>query len=322
VYLRDKEGPFTVKAGEPPPGLERLREEAEPRDAGSSRGRVWDFPASERGDSVFGPLHPECAAPLVGRDGVPAGLLVLGPRLSEEPYSRDDKRLLESVTSQAGTALDNIRLGEQIAEKIETERRTSRETEIAREVQLRLLPQWTPDLKTMEVAAHCIQARSVGGDFFDFLNLGESRVGFVLADVSGKGVHAALFFAIYNDATRDLTFSNCGHNPPMLLRCGGAVDRLEATATVIGLFEEWECGVGQVSLEDGDLLAVFSDGVSEAMRKEEEFGEARLLEALRSEAGRPPGEMLERILDQVQEFSAGALSDDLTLLIARARPVH
>jgi sigma-B regulation protein RsbU (phosphoserine phosphatase) len=87
------------------------------------------------------------------RDGAQAGLLVLGARLSEEPYSRDDKRLLASVASQAGTALDNILLGEQIAEKIEAERRIAREMEIARQVQLRVLPQRTPELRTLEVAA-------------------------------------------------------------------------------------------------------------------------------------------------------------------------
>ncbi len=365
VYLRDKDGRFVVVAGESHGELEWLPADVKPPDVGLLRGRVWDFPKLERADSAFASFHPECAAPVLGRDGALAGLLVLGPRLSEEPYSREDKRLLESVTSQAGTALDNIRLGEQIAEKIEAERKTAREMEIARQVQLRLLPQRTPELRALEVAARCIQARSVGSGFYDFLDLGDGRAGFVLADVSGKGVHAAhlvanrqahlrsfaaamplepqrvleqvnrtlcsstaaqhyatLFFAIYNDATRHLTFSNFGHNPPMLLRRGGAVDRLEATATVLGLFERWECSVGRVSMEAGDLLAVFSDGVSEAMRKEEEFGEARLLEALRSEAGRPAGEMVERILDQVQEFSAGVLSDDLTLLIARARPVH
>ncbi len=365
VYLRDGEGRLVAEAGDAPRELEQLPADRRPRDAAASSACIWEIPEGAAEDSVFSSLHPECAVQMLGSDGALAGLLVLGARLSEEPYSGEDKRLLASVASQAGTALDNIRLGEQIAAKIEAERRTAREMEIARQVQLRLLPQRTPELRTLEVAARCIQARSVGGDYYDFLDFGESRAGLVLADVSGKGVHAALlvanlqaslrslaaamtddparmleqvnrtlwsstaaqhyatmFFAIYNDAVRELIYSNCGHNPPMLVRQGGAVERLEATATVVGLFERWICDTGRVRMAPGDLLAVFSDGVSEAMRGEEEFGEARLLEALRSEIGRPAGEMVERILAQVQEFSAGVLSDDLTLLIARARPVH
>ena len=99
------------------------------------------------------------------------------------------------MASQAGTALENIRLAEEIADRRDRELRTAREMEIAKEVQTRLLPQAPPPSETWECAARCIQARQVGGDYFDFLDLGEGRVGFVLADVSGKGVYAALLMA-------------------------------------------------------------------------------------------------------------------------------
>ncbi len=90
--------------------------------------------------AVLAPLHSGCLVPMLGRDGRLVGLLALGPRLSEEPYSGEDKRLLASVASQAGMALENFRLAEDIAEKLEAERRTTREMEIAKEVQTRLLP--------------------------------------------------------------------------------------------------------------------------------------------------------------------------------------
>jgi serine phosphatase RsbU (regulator of sigma subunit) len=290
--------------------------------------------------------------------------------MSEEPYSGEDKRLLASVAGQVGMALENFRLAENIAEKLETERRAAREMEIAKDVQTRLLPQAAPELKTLECAGRCLQAWRVGGDYYDFLELGSDQVGLVLADVSGKGVHAALlmanlqahlrslsgltrgaaermtpldlvttlqqvnrivwkstaaqhyatlFFGLYDDLTRRLSYVNCGHNPPMLLRAGGSVDRLRATATVIGLFEKWECEARETQLQPGDLLAVFSDGVTEAMLGEEEFGEPRLLEQLRDAGHLPAEQVVTAVFNAVQQFSAGNQSDDLTLVVARAR---
>jgi len=305
--------------------------------------------------------QPEFLVVILGRDGRKLGALMLGPRLSEEPYSGEDERLLASVASQAAVALENMRLGEEIAARIETERRTAREMEIAREVQSRLLPQSPPVLKTLEIAACCIQARAVGGDYYDFLNLGPDRVGLVLADVSGKGVHAALlvanleaylrsqcsmaplepvrmleqvnqllyastapqhyatlFFAIYDDTTRELLYVNCGHNPPIWLRPDGSVTRLEATATVIGAFERWQGSACRAQLNPGDLLVVYSDGVTEANRGEEEFGETRLIDELRKNRSRTASEIVPAILASVQQFSTGDQYDDFTLLAARA----
>lgn len=329
------------------------------------RGQPWELPpAGEDGAASSGLelLYPECLVPVTGRGGDLAGLVVLGPRLSEEPYSDDDKRLLGSIAAQTGTALENIRLAGEIADRIDAERRVAREMEIAREVQTRLLPQEPPRLKTLDCAAQCIEARSVGGDYYDFLDLGPDHVGFVLADVSGKGVHAALlvanlqaylrsqssiapldparllqqvnrmlwkatgsehfatlFFAIYDDDTRQMSYVNCGHNPALWLRQDGSLQRLAATATVIGLFEQWECSVEQIRLAPGDLLVVFSDGVTEAARNQEEYGEAHLIHELQRCRHLPVNETVQTIFTSVQQFSAGAQSDDLTLLIAKAR---
>jgi serine phosphatase RsbU (regulator of sigma subunit) len=290
------------------------------------------------------------------------GLLVLGPRHSDEPFSGEDKRLLASIAGQAGTALENILLAEEIAERIEAERRVSREMGIAREVQSRLLPQATPRLTTLEVAARCLQAREVGGDYYDFLEIGPRRIGLVLADVSGKGIQAALlmanlqahlhsqsgaapddlahalrqvnhmlwrstdpgyfatvFLGVYDDDARTLTYANCGHNPPLWLRRDGRVTMLESTATVIGAFEEWACALARIQLGSGDLLVVYSDGITEAVRGQEQFGEERLLALLRDHAAAAPADIVSALLDRVQEFSAGTQSDDLTVLVARVR---
>jgi phosphoserine phosphatase RsbU/P len=324
--------------------------------------KVWEVPQDN--DTIApGPLAPECLVPILGRDSRLIGLLVLGQRLSEEPYSSEDTHLLESVASQAGVALETIHLAKKMAERMEAELRTARELEIVRDVQARLLPQESPRLKTLDCAGKCIEARSVGGDYYDYLDLGADRVGFVLADVSGKGVHAALltanlqaylrsqsgiapldfarllkhanrmllkgtasehfatpFFGIYDDSSREMTYVNCGHNAPVWLRQDGSVERLPATATVIGMFEEWECEVEHIHLAPGELLAIFSDGVTEAAHNEEEYGDARLVQELQACRHLSASEIVQTIFASAQEFSAGAQSDDLTLVVAKVRP--
>jgi sigma-B regulation protein RsbU (phosphoserine phosphatase) len=352
VYLRDGDSRLVAASGGAPPELASI-----PAELPSAADGV---PAN----SPLAPLHPDCLVPMLDRGGQVAGLLVLGPRLSEEPYSGEDRRLLATVASQAGTALENIRMAEEIAARMEAERRQAREMEIAREVQLRLLPQAPPRLRTLHCAARCIQARSVGGDCYDFLDLGPDRTGFVLADVSGKGVHAALlmanlqahlrsqssiapddpvrllkevnrllwkstapqhfatlFFGIYDDNSRRLRYVNCGHNPPVWLHADGTADRLEATATVVGAFEPWECSARCVEIAAGDLVAIFSDGITEETREGEEFGDARLIEELRGYRGLPVDEIVTAIFGSVQRFGGGAQSDDLTLLVLGGKAI-
>jgi sigma-B regulation protein RsbU (phosphoserine phosphatase) len=364
IYLRQADGNLAAVAGDAPPGLQTVSPDLPLFGELSRRGQPWEVPpvnaAGVYEAADLAALRPDCIVPLVARSGSLAGLLVLGPRLSEEPYSGEDKRLLAAVATQAVTALENMRMAEEIAERMEAERRVAREMEIAQEVQARLLPQVQPQLESLDCAAQCIQARSVGGDYFDFLDLGPGRTGLVLADVSGKGVHAALmmanlqaqlrilsgiapfdpvrllkqvnlmvwrstaaqhfatlFFGVYDDSTRLLEYVNCGHNPPVWLHRDGGVERLDPTATVIGMFQEWECSARKIYLCPGDLLAVFSDGITEATCGDDEFGEARLIEILKARAREPANEIVSGVLRAVQEFSAGAQSDDLTLLVAR-----
>lgn len=97
-----------------------------------------------------------------------------------------------------------------------------------------------------------------------------------------KHRYATLFLGRYSDTTRMLRYANCGHNPPLLLRRGGAEERLDATATVLGMFRDWECSVAETQLEAGDVLCVYTDGITEATSQNgEQFGESRLVETLR-----------------------------------------
>lgn len=112
-------------------------------------------------------------------------------------------------------------------------------------------------------------------------------------------------------------YVNCGHNPPVLLRHDGDLTRLEATATVLGAFAQWEGSARRLRLDPGDVLIIFSDGVTEAACGVEEYGEDRLIEALLNLRDDPSNRIVAGILNQVQEFSGGPQSDDLTLLVAR-----
>ena len=172
--------------------------------------------------SSMAELLPEALVPLVGRSRQIEGLLVVGPRLSEEPYSGEDVSLLASVGTQSGLALENIRLAERMAERMEVDRRVSRELEIAREVQSKLLPQDRPVLASLDYAGACLQARIVGGDYFDFVSLAPGQFGLVLADISGKGISAALLMASLQANLR-AQYANAPHDLAQVL---GTVNKI------------------------------------------------------------------------------------------------
>ena len=174
-------------------------------------------------------VQPDLLVPMQGIDERLEGMLVLGPRLSDEPYGREDRELVASVANQAGTVLENLRLASAVAERLEAERVAGRELEIAREVQSKLLPQHTPVLESLDYFGVCIQARLVGGDYYDFLYLGPGRLGFVLADISGKGISAALLMASLQASLR----SHYAQTPDDLPRVLRAVNRtfFDSTAT-------------------------------------------------------------------------------------------
>jgi serine phosphatase RsbU (regulator of sigma subunit)/predicted enzyme related to lactoylglutathione lyase len=250
-----------------------------------------------------------------------------------------------------------------LAQKLESERRTAQELEIAKHVQSRLFPQIYPKLKTLEYAGVCFQARQVGGDYFDFLDLGQERLGLVIGDVSGKGIAAALlmanlqaslrsqcaiasdhpqrflrsvnhlfyentadgdyatfFFSEYDDKTQRLCYANCGHLCALLLRCDDTLERLNSTSTVLGLFEHWDCSLEERQLLPGDTLVLYTDGATESFNEAgEEFGERRLIEALRRHRGQSSQALIASIVEEVRQFNPNEQQDDITLIVARCQ---
>jgi sigma-B regulation protein RsbU (phosphoserine phosphatase) len=126
------------------------------------------------------------------------GILGLGPRLGDLAYTREDRQLLRSVASQAGLSLENGGLIRRVAEQ----ERVAHELAIAAEVQRRLFPDRAPACRTLDLAGLCVPAGDVGGDYYDFLELGEGRVGFAVADVAGKGLPAAILMSMVQASLR------------------------------------------------------------------------------------------------------------------------
>lgn len=276
-----------------------------------------------------------------------------------------------------------------------------REASMAAEAQRRLLPQSVPASDALEFFALCRPAREVGGDYYDFIELEEQRTAFVVADVEGKGMPAALFastvqatlrsharraefsrpsgliasvnehFRTSADATsyatlfyaevdekrRTLTYVNAGHNPPLLLRRKAragikqgahavsapakvehgadrgsrslsvavaeevAVHWLEAGGPVLGFFEDCVYEEATITLESGDLLVAYTDGLTESFNPEAlEFGEERLREVLLENSHLSARELGEKILERVEDWCASAPQhDDLTFVIMKMK---
>jgi sigma-B regulation protein RsbU (phosphoserine phosphatase) len=203
--------------------------------------------------------------PIVAQSDV-IGVLALGPRRGDLPYSREDRQLLQAVAWQLAFAVENAQLVRRKAD----EERMRREMTMASEVQRRLFPEGPLPSSRLDLAGLCIPALGVGGDYYDFLSLRDGLVGIAVADVAGKGISAALlmsvvqaslrsqagsvpptdlvasmnrllyrsaarnrfaslFYAEFDETTDLLTFVNAGHNPPLLLRRGESLEAATAT---------------------------------------------------------------------------------------------
>ncbi len=293
----------------------------------------------------------------IRHQGATCALLGLGPKGTGEPYAPGDIEFLYALGNLAYTSVQNAYLVEEQIEK----RRLEEEMRLARQIQQRLLPRQIPAAADLEVAARATPSREVGGDYFDVIPLSGERLLLVIADVTGKGVPAALlmanvqacthtlvpseitleeatrrinqvvcqntgadkfitfFHAIYHPGTRRFDYVNAGHNPPLVVRTGGAVEELSVGGLLLGVMENAPYTRGSVTLHPGDVLTLFTDGVTEAMNAATEtYGEARLTERLRAHRTEAAPAILDAVHDDVRAFAGRApQSDDLTLIVSK-----
>ena len=286
------------------------------------------------------------------------GVLAIGERASRTPFSAEDRDFAQTLARHAFAALESARLHRLRVEK----QRRDHELQLAREIQRSLFPPLNPEIPGFEVAAESRSCYEVGGDCYDWIDLGSGRLAFVIADVSGKGtpasllmasVHASiqalagtagpaqvierlnrflfartqanryvtLFYAELDAASRRLTYVNAGHVPPYRVTPDGTVSRLLTGGLVLGILDPVTYEAGEVRLDPGDVLAVVTDGVTEANSPDErEFGDDRVCKALRALSGGSAAAILEGLLTAVNQWTGAAgSSDDLTALVLKAR---
>ncbi len=361
-----EEGEPPVEFSEQAATVERLRKENEPVMVYADDPDSWihDEQNMDGERAMLEKLETQLLLPLNVKEKLP-GFISLGPKQSEEPYSNTDLRLLQSVATQTGLALENSQLTARIASEVAQRERLNREVEIAREVQERLFPQDHPTITGLDYCGACRPALGVGGDYYDFLLLPDERFGIAIGDVSGKGISAALlmaslqaslrgqaisgtsnlaglmgyvnrlvydasssnryatfFYGQYEPQSRTLSYVNAGHNPPMIFRQEGGVWevlRLEEGGCVVGLLPDFPYTQASVTLQPGDLLLGFTDGISEAMNPlEEEWGEEQMMEAAKSFYGMTAADLLASLVKAADDFANGAKQhDDMTLIVIR-----
>lgn len=306
-------------------------------------------------------LQTELLLPLAGHKKL-LGFISLGGKQSGEPFTGSDLRLLKSVATQAGLALENTQLLAAITREIAQRERMNREIEIAREVQERLFPPPVSGISGVDCWGACRSAEGVGGDYYDFLKLQNGALGIAIGDISGKGIsasllmtslvfalrseairgseelptlvsnvnslvyhastvnrYATLFLGVYHPNSRQLSYVNAGHNPPMLFRklpSSVQVIRLGTTGTPVGLFEHSPYRQEEITLQPGDVLVAYTDGITEAVDlNENEWGEDRLIRTVSACTNLTAEDMLARIMRDADAFAAGARQhDDMTLI--------
>lgn len=297
------------------------------------------------------------------------GLLVVADKESRTgvgPFAASDHRALSLFANQAAIALTNAKLHRQALEK----ERLEREVELAAEIQRNILPAEMPSVGCFETVGWSRPSRQVGGDYYGSLRFAGSRRGLVVADVTGKGMPAALLVSTLDSALRLLVddcrlggaavgaelspelfdrlnkhivessasnrfitlilteidprnravrYLNAGHNPGLLVRGNGEVTPLPASGLPLGLLPTASYRVEPLEMGPGDLLCLYSDGITECESLDgEEYGQERLEDFLSLRRERPLSEIVDAIDADVRRFGAGLpQGDDQTVVLIR-----
>ncbi|HUT14774.1 MAG TPA: GAF domain-containing protein [Anaerolineae bacterium] len=292
--------------------------------------------------------------PLVSK-GEPLGVLVVGYAQASRRFPARRIRIIEGIAHQTAIAIENARLHQISLEQ----ERTTQELQLAREIQISFLPDCCPHYPGWDIAADWYAARAVGGDFYDFIVLDNEHLGLAIADVSDKGVPAALFmslsrtlvrasstesrspaqvlqrvnklmtteakssmfvtlwYGVLNWRTGVLTYTRAGHNLPLLWRhAESRMDPLRSDGMALGVLENVILEERTVTMEPGDVLVLYTDGVTESINeKMEDFGEPRLSEVIAQASTQPCSDIVKTIRRAVSDYVGDqAQFDDYTLV--------
>src|SRR5438309_4409374 len=300
--------------------------------------------------------HSEMVAPIISNNEVIGVFDLESDELNA--YTKDDLDVLMLLASQVAIIIEKVMLHEQAIEK----QRLETQLEVARQVQLQLLPPRDPQLEGFDISAYNFPTEEVSGDYYDWTRLFEDQIGIVIADVSGKGVPAALLMAFLraslraashigyaphismskvnyilwesidrhkfvsavdgciDETHRELAFTNAGHNPPMFLDKEGNVRFEERGGVPLGMFRDSRYYEYFATIEPGEVMVLYTDGVTEAENpKREEYGRDRLVDAVRRCRSLSAREMIDFIHREVIAWTDGlGATDDVTFFIIKA----
>jgi sigma-B regulation protein RsbU (phosphoserine phosphatase) len=303
-------------------------------------------------------MRPKLLLPL-SHHGRLVGILSVGQKLSQQPFSYEDMTLLTLLSNQATIAIENTKLYQ---EKLQRQR-LDEELNVAREIQRMLLPRHMPRAPQFEISAINLPSLEVGGDLYDFVKLEGGSIGIAIGDVAGKGVPGAILmssllavfraaaarsvhpsavvqevnaqiarttnpdkyatfcYAVLSLEREMLAYTNAGHNYPILMRRHNDLVELGESNLIVGVCEDITYDEHALSLESGDAVVFYTDGVTEAVDQDmQEFGKEHLFEAIRESRNDSAEGMRNRIYEAVLQFIGDMpQSDDLTLVVLRWR---
>ena len=298
----------------------------------------------------------EMVAPIISNDEVIGVFDLESDELNA--YSDDDLEVLMLLASQVAIIIEKVMLHEQLIEK----KRLEGQLEVARQVQLELLPASDPVLEGFDISAYNFPTEEVSGDYYDWVRIYDDQIGLVIADVAGKGIPAALlmvflraslraathigyathismakvnyllwesiernqfitaFYGILDASNRTLSYSNAGHNPPMLIGADGTTSFVDRGEQPLGMFRETRYHEYYHTFKPGEILVLYTDGVTEAMNSaDEEFGRDRLAAAVKDASELGARELVASMQRAVLEWTDGlGSSDDATFFVIKA----
>jgi len=298
----------------------------------------------------------EMVAPIISNDEV-IGVFDLESDLLNA-YSEDDLEVLMLLASQVAIIIEKVMLHEQLIEK----KRLEGQLEVARQVQLELLPAKDPELPKFDISAYNFPTEEVSGDYYDWVRIYDDQIGVVIADVAGKGVPAALlmaflraslraathvgyathismakvnyllwesiernqfvtaFYGILDASNRTLSYSNAGHNPPILIDSDGKTRFIDSGEQPLGMFRDTRYHEYYHSFHPGEILLLYTDGVTEAQDENgEEFGRERLAEAVKTNSSLTARQLIANLQRSVMDWTGGVGSnDDATFFVIKA----
>jgi sigma-B regulation protein RsbU (phosphoserine phosphatase) len=336
--------------------VDRVAHEGQPLLTSDAQSDAW---LGGRASVVGLGLRSVLCVPLLLK-GATIGVIYVDNRLQAGIFTPDDLELLGAIASNAAIAIENARLYQVAVEK----GRMERELQVARQVQASLIPAELPEIAGWDLAAFWQPAREVGGDFYDFIRIDPGRLGVAIADVSDKGMGAALFMALTRSIVRAsaaapdspdgsmskanrlicadasngmfvtlfygelhqetgaFTYVNAGHNPPLLYHSQQTgLAELTRTGMALGVDDSQQMKQRAESLDPGDFILMYTDGVIEATNAEEqEFGMEQLRRIVLENGSAPAPDMARAIKQALEEFTGSApQSDDITVVVVKRR---